>query len=438
MFKSLLLFLAVGSMAFPADWPSFLGPDGDGTVRDVELVAGWGKEGPRRLWHKQVGESYAAPSVVGDRVYFFDRNENRARLSCFDLESGKRHWVSEYPTAYEDMYGFGIGPKVPPLIEGDAVYTYGVEGRLCRWRAEDGALVWEVDTVAKYGVIQNFFGVGASPILYKNLLIAQVGGSPADSPDIQRGDPIGNGSGIVAFDKRTGKEVYKLTDELASYAAPRIVTHNGRDWCFILARGGLVGFNPANGKQDFHYPFRSKLKESCNVATPVIVDDTVLLTEGYGKGSALLRFAPGQVSVIRADGPRNQSLASHWATPIYHKGFLYGCHGRSSGNARLRCIEYESGKVVWEKKGLQRTSLILNNEHFLVLDERGILILMEANPKAYKEIGRIELDIKPAWNAPTLASGRVLVLGGNQLICLDLRQITNEQSKGSENQGSGD
>ena len=98
----------------------------------------------------------------------------------------------------------------------------------------------------------------------------------------------GNGTGIVAFDKLTGKVKYKITDELASYASLKLATIDMRRWCFAFCRGGLVGFEPATGKVDFEYPWRARILESVNASMPVVVGREVFISETYGPGSTLL------------------------------------------------------------------------------------------------------------------------------------------------------
>jgi len=209
-------------------------------------------------------------------------------------------------------------------------------------RADDGGLVWKVDTAKRFGVVQNFFGVGSTPVVEGDLLLVMVGGSPPESQDAGRFDldrVKGNGSGIVAFDKRSGAVRYAITDELAGYATPQLATIDGRRWCFVFARGGLVGFDPASGKVDFHYPWRSRLRDSVNVSTPVVVGNEVFISESYGPGSSLLRVRPGACEVVWRDPPeRDKSMLTHWNTPVYHRGYLYGSSGRYSGEAELRCI----------------------------------------------------------------------------------------------------
>ena len=109
-------------------------------------------------------------------------------------------------------------------------------------------------------------------------MIVQVGGSPPDSPRIHSGKVRGAGSGIVAFDKFTGHVRYKITDQLASYSSPTVVSIGDRRWGLVFARGGLVGFEPTSGQVDFFYPWRARKLESVNASNPVIVDDMVLVS----------------------------------------------------------------------------------------------------------------------------------------------------------------
>ncbi|MEM7584404.1 MAG: PQQ-binding-like beta-propeller repeat protein [Acidobacteriota bacterium] len=431
-----------------SDWPSFLGPTGDGKSSEP-LRTDWPLP---ILWHKKIGDGYSMPSVADGKLYVFGRHGDRARLSSWQSTTGEELWRSEYATDYEDYYGYSTGPRASPVIDEDRVYTFGVGGMLRAHRTRDGELLWQVDTTADFGVVQNFFGAGSTPIVEGDLLITMVGGSPPDSPKIHSGDVRGNGSGIVAFDKRTGKVRYKMSDELASYASPVLATVDGRRWGFAFTRGGLLGFAPDRGTQEFFFPWRAKKLESVNAANPVVVDDTVFITESYGPGSALLKFAPGKHEVVWQDPPRGKAMESHWSTPIYLDGHLYGSSGQSGGNAELRAIEHATGKVTWSEPGLQRSTLLYADGHFVVLTERGRLLLVRATPEKFDRVAEMDLGDAaatkpqtaagtqaaaktgidtsaddrpvlrfPAWNAPILSRGLLYVRGKDQLICLDAR-----------------
>ena len=429
-----------GRRAAGSDWPRFLGPTGDGKSSE-RIRTAWPL--PIR-WHKKIGEGYSMPSVAEGRLAVFDRHGDKARLASWRSETGEELGRSEYRSVYEDYYDYSKGPRTTPVVDDGRVYTFGVEGMLRAHRAVDGELLWQIDTTAEYGVVKNFFGVGSTPVIEGDLLIVPIGGSPEDSPAIHSGQVKGNGSGIVAFDKRSGKVRYSVTDTLASYASPTLATIDGRRWGFAFTRGGLVGFAPATGEVDFYFPWRAKVLESVNAATPVVVDDTVFITECYGPGSALLRVKPGGHEVVWKDPRRPKSLESHWGTPIHHRGYLYGSSGRSTGNAELRCIEHATGKVRWSEPGLSRSTLLYADGHFVVLTEYGRLLLVEATPERFKKVAEMDLGVAqpaeaaaktpvdataadrpvlrfPAWNAPILAHGLLYVRGKDQLICLDAR-----------------
>jgi outer membrane protein assembly factor BamB len=423
-----------------SDWPCFLGPTGDSVSSEKGIVAPWPEKGLRLVWDQQVGSGYAMPAISLGRLFLFDRHGNQERLRCLRSENGEFLWTFEYPSHFRDPFGYSNGPRCAPVVDGERVYAFGAEGMLHCLRAADGKLVWRVDTQDMFNVVPNFFGVGSAPVVEGDLLIVQVGGSPPGSTVRDFADLKGNGSGVVAFDKHTGKVRYRITNELASYASPVLATVGGRRWCFVFARGGLVGFEPASGKADFHYPFRAEDLESVNAANPVVVGDRVFISETYGPGSSLLKVRPGGYEVLwtDADKKRKKSMQCHWSTPIHHDGYLYGCSGRHKENAELRCIELATGKVMWSEPRLTRTSLLLVDGHFICLGEEGELRLLKVNPHKYEEVSRFEvcapgkaeplLDY-PCWAAPILAHGLLYLRGRDvggrgeertRLVCLEL------------------
>ena len=414
-------------------WPDFLGPERNGKSSEKINIAPWQKTGPRVLWHKEIGISYGAPTVANRQLFMFARHGDMARLTCMESGTGTERWRFEYPTDYEDMYGYNNGPRSCPVVDDDRVYIFGVEGMLHCVNVLDGELLWTVDTTAQYHVVQNFFGVASAPAVEGDLLIVQIGGSPPASPkDIwgANGKPKPNGSGIVAFNKYTGEVVYQIADELASYASPIFATINGRRWGFAFLRGGLVGFEPASGESDFHYPWRHPKIESVNASSPVVADDFVFISESYGIGSSVVQVHPGGYQVVWKDRAslRNKTMELHWNTAIHHEGYLYACSGRHANGAELRCVELKTSKVAWAHRVNERASLLWVNDYFIYLGEYGRLMLLKCTPEKLKVISEVvpmdehgeQLIKYPAWAAPVLADGRLYIRGKNRLICFAL------------------
>ena len=154
-----------------------------------------------------------------------------------------------------------------------------------------------------------------------------------------------------------------------------------------------------------------------------MVGNKVFITECYGPGGLLLEVKPGGYKEVWTDrdkrGPR-KSLMCHWMTPIHVDGYLYGCSGRHPQEGELRCIELATGKVMWQKPRLFRTSLLQVDGHFLCLSENGTLRLIKINPKRYEEVAVMEVDRDPCWAAPILSHGLLYIRGGTKLVCLEL------------------
>ena len=156
----------------------------------------------------------------------------------------------------------------------------------------------------------------------------------------------------------------------------------------------------------------------------------IRISETYGPGSALLRVKPGGYEVVWSDPPgRYKAMQTHWNTPIYHEGHVYGSSGRYTNNAELRCIEWSTGRITWSEPGLTRASLLYVDGHFVCLGEFGSLKLIRVNPRRYELVSEYSLsknpnvDVRlrdPYWSAPIVSHGLLYLHGENRLMCLEL------------------
>ncbi len=226
-----------GAQSQGSDWPSFLGPLGNSVSAEKGILAPWPAEGLRVLWHVKVGAGYGAPVVSRGRLFLFDRQGDDACLVCLDPGTGAAKWKFTYPTDYKDFFGYNNGPRCCPILDGNRVFIYGAEGMLHCLDASDGKIIWKIDTRAQFNFLQNFFGVGSTPLIEGDLLLVQVGGSPKGSVMRSLSDIASlksDNCAVVAFDKASGKVRYAMGAELASYSSPVVATIEGRRWCFLL------------------------------------------------------------------------------------------------------------------------------------------------------------------------------------------------------------
>ena len=418
------------------DWPQFLGPNRNGKSPFLTTPSKWNKI-PKINWKVKIGEGYSSPIISKDKLFIFGRHRHSARLTCYNSDTGQELWQFNYITDYVDLLGYNNGPRSSPVVDENRVYIFGVEGILHCLDTSKGQLIWSNDTSEQFNVIQNFFGVGSSPIILDKLLIVPVGGSKSSKASniySVKGELVGNNSAIVAFDKLTGKIVYQISNELASYASPVLTQIGSKQWGFAFMRGGLIGFDPLKGVVNFHFRWRAKKFESVNASSPVVINDDltnqstlVFVSEASQIGSAMLRVSNKGYQVLWKDGQnsKNQSLMLHWNTAIHHKGFLYGCSGQYNRGSQLRCIDILTGEVKWSETVNERMSLTAVGDNIISLSEFGTLILFQCNPTHFKPYARHSLKESiglkyPAWAAPVIANGFLYLRDRSQLYCFDL------------------
>jgi outer membrane protein assembly factor BamB len=422
------------------DWTSFLGPTHNAVSTETKLLRAFPPQGPPLVWEMRKGTGYSSPAISGDRLVFLHREGSQEFVECLHPESGERYWQFSYRTKFQDRYGYNNGPRASPVIDGDRVYTYGAQGKLHCFRLATGQILWRRDLSAEFKVPQDFFGTATTPLIENDLLIINVGAP--------------GGPTVAAFDKTNGKMAWGAGSEWGpSYATPVAADVHGRRRVFVFAggesrppSGGLLVIDPADGRIDFAFPWRSRSYESVNASTPLVIGSQVFLSATYRAGAALLNLSPGGGHDVAWTSPE---FDLHFTMPIHRNGYLYGFAGRNEPDASLMAVELATGKTVWrevpewqetiEVSGSERTisastyrgSLLWADGRFLALGEHGHLLWLDLSPKGYKQLARARLfRATETWTPPVLSRGLLYIVQNHRdtlagtrprLLCYDLR-----------------
>lgn len=387
------------------DWPQILGPHRDGRADNETLADSWPASGPKLLWERPVGRGYAGVSIVGERGVLFHRVENEEVVEGFDVKTGISSWKYAMPTSYVSGISPDDGPRCVPIIHGERVIVFGVQGHLACLRA-DGKKVWARDTHAEFRAGEGYFGAGSSPIVEGDKVIVNVGGAKA-------------GAGIVAFSLETGNPVWKAMNEAASYSSPVAVTVNGVRHVIVETRLTTVSLNPDTGAIRFETPFGMR-GPTVNGANPTVVGDRLFLTASYGIGAVFAKIGSASIEKL---WDSNDLISSQYATCIADGGVLYGIHGRDDqGRASLRCIDPEKQKILWEKEDFGYATLLFADGKLLAQKTDGMFVLLKASPEQYPELASAQVFNTKTFALPALASGRLYVRDDHALKCLDLRR----------------
>jgi outer membrane protein assembly factor BamB len=306
------------------------------------------------------------------------------------------------------------GPRGTPVVDGDRVYVQSCRGEFRCLAAADGRKVWGVNFVKDFGAV--FIGekgqaTGASrhgnngaPLVDGDHLLVSVGGR--------------EGAGVVCFDKKAGTVVWRSQNDVPGYAGPVVATLAGVKQAVAFTAEAVIGLDAARGTLLWRVPVKTAFGR--HVTTPVVVNDTVVVSS-HQAGLLGIRVT-GSAGAVKAETAwAVKDSAINFACPVAVGGFLYGV-----GPARnLVCVDVKTGRQAWAQANLFGPAdrayggLIAMGDRLLVLTDGGQLLLVAADPQAYREIGRAQV-CGQNWCNPAYADGRLYVRDGQELRCVQL------------------
>ncbi len=382
------------------DWPQWRGPNRDGISKETGILKSWPEDGPKVLWSAPSGDGYAGISVTNGKLYtmYGQRQGADAIAICLDAASGEELWRFRMGSKFTN--NFGHGPRATPTVDGNLVFVLSGEGKLFALNATKGTEVWGHDLHKEYGGKIPTWGVSTSPLVEGNMLIVDVGGK--------------DGYGLVAFNKKNGKVIWKSASGIPGYSAPIAVTVNGTRQILSLAGKALVSVSPKDGKQYWHYSWVTDY--DVNAATPVFIKpDKVFISSGYNKGAAILKMKAANGTVGVEEIWKGRGMHNHFSSSILVGDHLYGFDEKT-----LRCLNVNTQESKWEKKGFKKGSLMYADGHLIVLSEKGLLVLVEATPEAFVQKASAQVLKGRCWTAPTLVDGMLYLRNQKDILCLDL------------------
>jgi len=395
---SCLLFLAA-STANAEDWPNWRGPHGDGISRETNLVKSWSASGPKILWKMDLTGGYSSVVVAGGRLFTQTKDKNQDLVLCVNALTGAKLWEYRYACDYANYPSldkrFLTGPKATPTVDGERVYATGNTGLLQCLDVRDGKLIWERDLLKLADRSCPEYGYCNSPFIVGDLLFVHPGGS--------------KGNSIAALSKKDGSPVWLALNDRIGWATPIHIEVEGVPQVVYFTGQSCIGVSPKDGKLLWRFDWKTMF--DINAATPIYSEGCLFLSSNYGSGGVLLRLKPkGDPEVVW----KSLTMQNHFSTSVLYQGHLYGF-----STDRLRCVEFKTGKVQWDKSGLGKGSLLIADGHVIALGEDGTLVLAEASPSEYVEKARAKVLDGICWSVPVLANGKLYVRNEKQLLALD-------------------
>lgn len=387
-------------------WPQWRGPWRDGVSEESEFLTNWPESGPKVLWKQPCGVGYSSFAVADGKVYTMAQEGGNEVVLCWEAETGKRLWRFGYPAKFTDSYG--NGPRCTPTVEDGRVYTVGATGKMhclkTEPESEDGEVIWSKDLLSEYNSNNMRWGTSFSPLIYKDLIYVT---------------PGGDGHCAVALDKKTGKEVWKALDGPAGYSSPIVVTLADTVQILYFTGTEVAGLNPETGEVLWQTPWETRY--DCNTATPIVSDNYVFVSSGYGTGCGLFeveKTSEGKFSVHEVY-KKHHVMDTHFSSCVLHEGHVYGFN-----DDRFSCLDMRTGKTKWQDR--KRTvkakgACMLADGYLFIQDGDGPLVLAKATPEKFEPIVTASIgEESQCWVCPVLANGRLYTRDRNGVTCFDL------------------
>lgn len=284
---------AVGAPA-RSNWPQWRGPGNSGVSPEKDLPTEW-SDSKNIDWKTPIpGRGHSSPVVWGKRIFLTTSLEGPVvpgagavkhmiqgkeflhpdsvgadrsytlRVLCLDSETGRILWerTAYEGTAYDNRHRKNSYASPTAVTDGRHVYVFfGSEGLYCY--DFNGKLVWKTSLG---GIATMGMGAGTSPVLYENLVI------------LQCDQDTGEGSFIAAVDKKTGKQVWKVSrKDPTSWATPILIRTTQRTELVASGSETVTSYDPATGKE----LWRAKGVQSNAIPTPVTNGEMVFVSAGY-------------------------------------------------------------------------------------------------------------------------------------------------------------
>ena len=412
-----------------------MGNSRDGVYRETGIIDEIPETGLRIKWRAPIHRGYAGPAAANGRVFVFDYEQTsgeafnnsgeraqlmgQERLVALDAKSGKVLWTHSYDCPYSVSYP--NGPRCTPSIDDEHAFILGSEGDLKCLQVTDGRVVWSRSLKRDLNAEVPIWGFASHPLLDGDLLYTMVGG---------------DGQGVVAFDKRTGKVRWKALDTAAGYCPLSIIRVGKVRQLIAFHPEAVVSLDPDSGKQYWNIPMNPSYGMS--IAQPMLEGNRMYASSIHNE-AVLIELASDEPAARELwRGEPKSAVHCANATPVLMDGVIYGT---DCVEGCLIAVDGKSGSRLWKtfeatrpseerfvKHGTAFLTRIAGSNRFLIMSETGDLQMAELSPNGYRDRGRFHALDPTAecfgrsvvWSHPAYANQTAYIRNDKEIVAVDL------------------
>lgn len=384
------------------------GPERDGKYPGTGLLKEWPAEGPDLLLKKEgLGGGYSTPVIWDDIIYVTGRRDTLEVITAVTME-GEVVWETIYGKPWLESFP---ETRNTPAIEDGKIYITASMGTVNCIDAKTGHIHWSRNTHEEFEAGFHRWGMAESVLLTEDAVISS---------------PVGKQTVMVALDKEDGSLLWKTenTGDVRSYVSPLMIEHNGISLIIATTSNHLVGIDPASGEIYWKLDIVSEYTERSSrnsTNTPLYHDGEIFVSSGYNDKALMVSMADDCRSVTVKW--TNEVLDNHHGGLVLLDGYIYGSNWISNGKGNWVCLDWETGKVMYEEAWHNKGALIWADGMLYAFEEKqGHVGLVEPTPEGFKVMGSFKVadGRGPRWAHPAVYDGKLLLRHHDVLLVYDI------------------
>ena len=384
-----------------AVWNQWRGPSRDGKIAGVNWPDRLADNHLEKTWHRELGPSYSGPIVSAEAVFVTETKDKATEVvRALDRKTGKEIWKVEWPGAISVPFFAkrnGDWIRATPAFDGKSLFVAGMRDVIVSLNAKTGKEQWRVDFVQQFKSGVPEFGFVCSPLVDGDAIYVQAANA------------------VVKLEKATGKVTWRAMEngtsimESGAFSSPIIAMVAGKRQLIAQSREHLAGLDLQTGAVLWKQAVPSF--RGMNILTPVVIGDAIF-TSSYQNKSWLYKVAKSDSGYAVSETWQN-TAQGYMSTPVVIDGYAY----MHLANQRFACVDLKTGERTWTSKPFGKyASLVAQGSKILALDERGILLLIKADPKEF-----VLLDEQTVSDGETWAH---LAIAGEEIFVRELNAIS--------------
>lgn len=422
---TLFATLVAGSLSFAADldWPQWRGPQRTDISPATGLLREWPEGGPKLVWtFEEAGVGYSSFAIVDGKLYTMGAFGDTEYLICLDAAKGEELWKTEVGPLLKD--GRGDGPRGTPTVDGKNVYGLSGQGVVFCISLDSKDVTWSLDVKTLDGKVPGW-GYSESVLVDGKKVVCKTGG--------------GEGT-VLALDKITGKVLWhRLLNEVstnkrskeqregpaaAHYSSIMPAVINSEPQYVVLTQNLLAGLRSSDGEVLWSSPWPPG--RTAVVPTPLIKNNYVYITSGYGTGCKLVKVNPdNSVEDVYEHLEIEPRMVNHHGGVILVGDTIYGHSDRGGWMAQ----DFMTGEYQWNVRDRDpgKGSVTYADGMLYCVEEKsgGNILLVEATREEYREHGRFSLPKQsevslPIWTHPVVINGKLFLRDQELIFCYDV------------------